>query len=594
MTLDSPIVPKPPNKVDFLIVGAGPVGLLAANLILKAGFTVRILDVEFEPNHWGRGDWIHGRTLELLERVGLVDELMKTGVKVEKMSSYSNGQLQAAMPFVPDQVESKHQYLLCVGQHITESSLQSRLSEYDIQVERPSTVMKMAKNKNNEEYPLRATVMHMKDQAGTEEVECKYLLGCDGAHSDIRNQLKIQNEGVTTETHAGVLDALVRTNFHGRKDVCILQSDAAKTVSLFPRENGLTRIFVHFNENEHDLRKEQHNRNKIQLEDIQREAKRALLPNRLEFLGILYWSVYVVGQRMAADMDAFDHRVFLCGDAAHSQSPTLGQGVNTGFGDIFNLIWKLCLVERRQISREVVATYTTERRPVAQEVLAVDKRAAKSAAGNESDSYCKIVEENRAFITGFGIRYQDKTDTDPLLWNSSTSNSGVAAEEEYVLQPGMRAPDYKVVLHSTGKKARLFEYQKDTKIGDWLTFSLLVLAGDIKKSKSAVTTFLSWRTKAMDQQNKLLVADTDYLIVTTSSADVVTATCEEDAGLDKQRIVLDKLNRAQCHTGYQADSETVQIVVVRPDGYIGTILRSHSGQELADLTQKYFDRFHPK
>lgn len=118
---------------------------------------------------------------------------------------------------------------------------------------------------------------------------------------------------------------------------------------MFPRENGLTRIFVHFAENEHEQRKEQYNRNKIQVEDIQREAKRALLPHRIEFLGILYWSVYVVGQRYAERLDAEDKRIFLCGDAAHSQSPTLGQGVNTGFGDIFNLV---SLYIKKVVNRE--------------------------------------------------------------------------------------------------------------------------------------------------------------------------------------------------------------------------------------------------
>ena len=44
--------------------------------------------------------------------------------------------------------------------------------------------------------------------------------------------------------------------------------------------------------------------------------------------------------RSASQLASEDHRVFLCGDAAHSQSPTLGQGVNTGFGDIFNLVSK--------------------------------------------------------------------------------------------------------------------------------------------------------------------------------------------------------------------------------------------------------------
>lgn len=121
----------------------------------------------------------------------------------------------------------------------------------------------------------------------------------------------------------------------------MIQIDVARTVSLFPRKNALTRIFIDFNEIQAKVRKEQYNRNKVQLEDIQREAKRALLPHRLEFLGILYWSVYVVGQQLASRMDAMDHRIFLCGDAAHCQSLTLGQGLNTGFGDIFSLVISL-------------------------------------------------------------------------------------------------------------------------------------------------------------------------------------------------------------------------------------------------------------
>ena len=110
-------------------------------------------------------------------------------------------------------------YLLCVGQHITESSLQSSLTNQDVEVERPATVINIVQGPDAE-YPVRTTVMHLRDEARTEQLDCKYLLGCDGAHSDIRQQLGIQTEGETTETHAGVIDALVRTNFNaGRKDV---------------------------------------------------------------------------------------------------------------------------------------------------------------------------------------------------------------------------------------------------------------------------------------------------------------------------------------------------------------------------------------
>ncbi|KAI8375785.1 FAD binding domain-containing protein [Blakeslea trispora] len=561
----------PPSEVDFLIVGGGPVGLLAANLVIQAGFTVRILDIETEPNHWGRGDWIHGRTLELLERAGLVSELLKTGVKVEKMTSYKNGTVQKEIPFVPEDAESKYQYLLCVGQHITESSLQSQLSDHDVQVERPSTVVQMEREPEST-YPVIATVMHLGKQS--EQVRCKYLLGCDGAHSDIRQQLNISYEGTTTETHAGVLDALIRTNFASRKEVCLVQSDHAKTISMFPRENGLTRIFVHFNENEHELRKEQHNRNKIQVEDIQREAKRALLPHRIEFLGILYWTVYVVGQRSASQLASEDHRVFLCGDAAHSQSPTLGQGVNTGFGDVFNLIWKICLVEKGQMNRSLLSSYHSERWPIAQKVLEVDKVAAKAAAGHESTDYCQVVEKHRSFTSGFGIQYSEH----PQLVNKKKTGSRL-------LQSGMRAPNFKVFHAQTGKKVRLFDDPHQT-VPSWLTFTLLMLVHDIRTTHETIKQF-----QADLQPHQASFPATQVVMVTTSTMDQI-----QSVHLDTSCLVIDKLNQAQCHRAYRTEEEgpiqPVQIVIVRPDGYIGAIVcHDHDGVYLSQQVSQFFNQF---
>ncbi|KAL7331145.1 hypothetical protein PS15p_203377 [Mucor circinelloides] len=551
------------------------------------------VDIEYEPNHWGRGDWIHGRTLELLERAGLEVELLKTGVKVDKMSSYMNGVLQKEIPFVPEETESKHEYLLCVGQHITESSLQSQLSQYDVQVERPSTVVSMDRDENKDgEYPITATVMHLQEGRGTEDVQCKYVLGCDGAHSDIRQQLGITNEGETSETHAGVLDALIRTNFASRKEVCIVQSDHAKTISMFPRENGLTRLFVHFNENEHEQRKEQHNRNKIMLEDIQREAKRALLPHRIEFLGILYWSVYVVGQRYASRLASEDQRVFLCGDAAHSQSPTLGQGLNTGFGDVFNLIWKIVMVERGQLDRKFLATYHTERWPVAQNVLDIDRVAAKAAAGHQAADYCDVVEKHRLFTAGYGISYEKNSKDDISLMWAPGEDEAIELKSEYHMKPGMRAPNFKVFGFTTGKKTRLLDaIPKNDKVPKWLSYTLFVLAHDLRSTHDIVSKFLEETSKATT-----LLPPTNVVVITTSTADQV-ATYKNM--LDSDRVVIDKLNQAQCHRAFHrreagsanhhsTEDEKVQVVLVRPDGYIGTIIRSDDATLLSNRVCQYF------
>lgn len=135
------------TQVDVLIVGGkkyssffhsivyspsairtgGPVGLLAANLCIKSGFKVRIvgkyrsvykgragcldrsweLDIEFEPQHWGRGDWVHGRTLEILDHSGLATDLLQTGAKVESYAMHHQGH-RTCEPFVPESVVTKY------------------------------------------------------------------------------------------------------------------------------------------------------------------------------------------------------------------------------------------------------------------------------------------------------------------------------------------------------------------------------------------------------------------------------------------------------------------------------------------------------
>lgn len=96
------------------------------------------------------------------------------------------------------------------------------------------------------------------------------------------------------------------------------------------------------------------------------------------------------------------------------------------------------------MDRSVLATYASERRPVAEQVLVIDKIAAKTAASRQSKVYCSIVQEYRSFTTGFGIAY-DPIENNLLLLSSAKPGPSS-------LKPGMRAPNFKAFQYATGRK----------------------------------------------------------------------------------------------------------------------------------------------
>jgi len=99
------------------------------------------------------------------------------------------------------------------------------------------------------------------------------------------------------------------------------------------------------------------------------EAKKELQPFTFEFESVDWWTVYSVGQRLVASYRVKD-RIFLAGDAAHTHSSDAAQGMNTGLHDAVNLSWKLAGFITGWLTEKVLETYNTERRPIAQRIIA--------------------------------------------------------------------------------------------------------------------------------------------------------------------------------------------------------------------------------
>ena len=163
------------------------------------------------------------------------------------------------------------------------------------------------------------------------------MVGCDGAHSVVRQQLKIPFEGA--EYHASFLLGDVDTNNKLPADEMQLCPSEFGPVAIFPMNSARRRIVATIKNPEGDA---------PSLELVQKILAQSA-PNAIEADG-LHWSSYFrIHHRRVARL--CEGRMFIAGDAAHIHSLFGGQGMNTGLHDVWNLVGELALFLRGRGSR---------------------------------------------------------------------------------------------------------------------------------------------------------------------------------------------------------------------------------------------------
>jgi 4,5-epoxidase len=201
-----------------------------------------------------------------------------------------------------------------------------------------------------------------------------WIVGCDGAHSRVRETAGIAFEGRST----GEAHYLADVSFRPRSPVpgpaMWLAPDGPLMLMRLPGENTAWRMFVDVTGDD-------------PLPEPTRESlqalmdRRALGPGRATIDAVYWASTYRTSLRLARSYRL--GRVFVAGDAAHVFPPYGGQGMNTGIQDAFNLGWKLARVAQGKSSSAILDTYEAERRPVAVSTIRqVDQRRRLFAVRN--------------------------------------------------------------------------------------------------------------------------------------------------------------------------------------------------------------------
>lgn len=414
-----------PDHVDVLIVGTGPAGMIAAAQLSQfAGITTRI--VERRPGRLaiGQADGIQARSVETFQAFGFADRIIAEAYRITEMAFWKPDPNDPSRIVRTARAEDDPRGISEFPHLIVN---QARVLDYFAEVMansptrmRPDYGLEFRSLHVGEdvEYPVRVTLAHSSGERQGElrTVKAKYVIGADGARSAVRDSIGCTPKGDKAFHAWGVMDALAVTDFPDIRTKCAIQSGAGGSILLIPREGGfLFRMYVDLGEVPED---DNGNIRNTSIEQIVAQANEILHPYTLDVRNVAWHSVYEVGHRVT---DRFDDvppdevgvrspRVFITGDACHTHSAKAGQGMNVSMQDGFNLAWKLAHVLEGRSPETLLATYSSERQVIAQNLIDFDKQwshmMAKRPEDFESpseleDFYVKTAEFPAGFMTQY-------------------------------------------------------------------------------------------------------------------------------------------------------------------------------------------------
>ena len=346
---------------DVLIVGAGPTGLALARELHSLGVAAMIVDQAPDAVHESRALAIQARTLEVLDRNSLADDLVTAGNPAGTLLLHGHAGRTHAVPLFDEAIgDTRFPFLLFLSQAGTERILVDRLSSAGVGIRRGLTLTGLSQDDDGVTCTLESPGIP------TRTVRTRYVVGCDGAHSATRHLAGIGFAGRTFTQRFLLADLEADGLEPGRVHVYLA---GAGPLFLFPLGSPAGwRLLVMLPPGSRT--------GPVTLSLAQAAVTRYTRAD-IVVHDPAWPTEFSISSRLA---DRFARgRVFLAGDAAHIHSPAGAQGMNTGIQDAVNLGWKLALVCRGAASPALLASYERERRPVARSVLAFTDRAFRVA-----------------------------------------------------------------------------------------------------------------------------------------------------------------------------------------------------------------------
>jgi len=332
--------------VDVLVVGGGPVGMVTALGLARAGVSVRLIEAQPSLNESPRAAVYHWSVLDGLARIGLIDDLEGMALKSDRYTYIvRNSGERICFSMRALRNHTARPYNLHLGQHrLVELVLRRLEARANASVGLDRALVGLVQDSQGVTATARGS-------SGFEEIRAKWVVGADGAGSTVRKLLNLSFDGITWP------ERFIATNLkfdfarYGFKNATFLVDSQFGSVIVPLNDSGSWRC-TYMERSE--LPEERF------LERIP-AAYRELLPGNDPYT-LEQASPYRMHQRSAPHYRV--GRVVLAGDAAHSTNPTGGLGLTSGLFDSYLLQEVLAAIVLDGADDDLLTRYSDVRRDV--------------------------------------------------------------------------------------------------------------------------------------------------------------------------------------------------------------------------------------